>query len=184
MKKSQSIGREITELQRRREQLASEATEARERLTEARRGLVSGTMDAGQVTAAQSTYTALSEAVLDVDGRLQGLRADLARALEVEGAEINAQRVEGLREEMRGLQADFDRHREETSAALLRAAEREVALSDRFSAAARELHQREGGQFRVGGFKEQPVRFGAEIAACVRSLFTARERERRKAKAA
>ena len=92
MKSAKDLTAELKTLEARRETLASDV--------EAARGaLVSGTPDAGKVTAAQSTYTALSEAVDALDARITNSRAQLAEA--ERGAELRAEAARGRAREDR-----------------------------------------------------------------------------------
>jgi predicted nucleic acid-binding Zn-ribbon protein len=98
-KSTQDLAAELKTLEARRETLASEVEAARRKLEAARGALVSGT-DAGKVTAAQSTYTALSEAVDALDARITDTRAELAASERV--ADLRAEAARGrAREERR-----------------------------------------------------------------------------------
>jgi predicted nucleic acid-binding Zn-ribbon protein len=87
------IERELKTLEARRETLASDVEAARGKLDAARGALVNGKLDAGKVTAAQSTYTALDEAVDALDARIMNFRAELAEAERV--AELRAEAARG-----------------------------------------------------------------------------------------
>jgi hypothetical protein len=94
---SKTIAVELKQLDTRRASLASDVESARAALDASREGLVSGNADAQQVTSAQSTFDALSEALIMLDARITKRRAeaeeatreaertaDLARASEIE----------------------------------------------------------------------------------------------------
>jgi chromosome segregation ATPase len=99
-KSTQDLAAELNKLDGRRATLAADREAARGKLEAARGALVSGTLDAGKVTAAQSTYTALSEAVDALDARITDTRAQLAEVLRV--AELRAEAARGrAREERR-----------------------------------------------------------------------------------
>ncbi len=100
MNLAKDLTAELKRLEARRETLASDVEAARGKLDAARGALVSGTLDAGKVTAAQSTYTALSEALAALDVHIKDSRAQLAEAERV--AELRAEAARGrAREERR-----------------------------------------------------------------------------------
>ena len=100
------IERELKTLEARRETLASDVEAARRKLDVARGALVSGT-DAGKVTAAQSTYTALDEAVDALDARIKDSRAQLAEAERVTELRAEAARGRAREEKRRVLTAEI-----------------------------------------------------------------------------
>jgi hypothetical protein len=92
-KSTQDLAAELNKLDGRRATLAADREAARGKLDAARGALVNGKLDAGKVTAAQSTFTALSEAVDALDARLMDTRAELAEA--ERGAELRAEAARG-----------------------------------------------------------------------------------------
>jgi multidrug efflux pump subunit AcrA (membrane-fusion protein) len=94
---SKTIAVELKQLERRQAELSADVANAKRELETARQGLISGQADAQQVTSAQSTFHALSEALIMLDARITKRRAeaeeasreaertaDLARASEIE----------------------------------------------------------------------------------------------------
>jgi predicted nucleic acid-binding Zn-ribbon protein len=100
------IERELKALEARRETLASDVEAARGKLDAARGALVSGT-DAGKVTAAQSTFNALSEAVDALDARITNSRAQLAEVERVDGLRAEVLRGRAREERRRVLTAEL-----------------------------------------------------------------------------
>jgi hypothetical protein len=99
-KSTQDLAAELNKLDGRRATLAADRDAARGKLDAARGALVSGKSDVSQVTVAQSTFTALDEAVAALDARIMNSRAQLAEAERV--AELRAEAARGrAREERR-----------------------------------------------------------------------------------
>ncbi len=99
-KSTQDLAAELNKLDGRRATLADDVERARGELDASRDALLSGKSDVSQVTSAQSTYTALSEAVDALDARITDTRAQLAEVLRV--AELRAEAARGrAREERR-----------------------------------------------------------------------------------
>jgi chromosome segregation ATPase len=92
-KSTQDLAAELNKLDGRRATLADDVERARRELDASRDGLLGGKSDVSQVTSAQSTYTALSEAVDALDARLKDTRAHLAEAERV--AELRAEAARG-----------------------------------------------------------------------------------------
>jgi chromosome segregation ATPase len=94
------LAAEIKKLDERRATLADDVERARGELDARRDGLVGAKSDVSQVTVAQSTFTALDEALAALDARLIHQRAQLAEAERV--AELRAEAARGrAREERR-----------------------------------------------------------------------------------
>jgi chromosome segregation ATPase len=106
-KSTQDLAAELNKLDGRRATLAADREAARGKLEAARGALVSGTLDAGKVTAAQSTYTALSEAVDALDARIMDTRAELAEAERVDELRAEAARGRARDERRRVLTAEI-----------------------------------------------------------------------------
>jgi hypothetical protein len=80
MSSSKDLSAEIEQLDARRATLAGDLEDARHTLDASREGLVRGSTDVAGVTAAQSTFNALHEALAGLDGRITQRRADLEAA--------------------------------------------------------------------------------------------------------
>ncbi len=100
MNLAKNLAAEIKKLDERRATLADDVERARGELDARRDGLVGAKSDVSQVTVAQSTFTALDEALAALDARLIHQRAQLAEAERV--AELRAEaREDRAREEKR-----------------------------------------------------------------------------------
>jgi chromosome segregation ATPase len=143
---SEKIEREIADLQKRREALAFDAATAQRDLEDARKGLVSGKAKAPQVTSAQSTFTALNEALSSVDAQLEELRAQLAQAHAAESEQAKAARIKELNATMSRTQSEYDSLREEAGRALAGFAERVIELRTTYANASREVGSLRGGE--------------------------------------
>jgi len=140
MKSAKDLTAELKTLEARRETLASDVEAARGKLDAARGALVSGT-DAGKVTAAQSTYSALDEAVAALDARIMDSRAELAEAERVTELRAEASRGRAREERRRVLTAEIHALFESVNAHL------EGAVSTYFEKVA-EWRREGGGHFR------------------------------------
>ncbi len=99
MNLAKNLAAEIKKLDERRATLAADVERARGELDSSRDGLMNGKSDVSQVTVAQSTFTALDEAVDALDARLMNTRAELAEA--ERGAELRAEAARGRAREDR-----------------------------------------------------------------------------------
>jgi len=98
MKESTGIEKEISTLHKRREALAVDVRSASRDLEAAREGLVTGPADVAHVTGAQSTFTALDEALAGVDARLTRLRERMEAALVLEQKQAGNTRLREIQE--------------------------------------------------------------------------------------
>ena len=78
---------ELKALEKRRSELSADVEKAGKELETARERILSGKADVSGVTAAQSTYNALSEALAALDARILERRAQLAEATREEQTE-------------------------------------------------------------------------------------------------
>ena len=140
MNLAKNLAAEIKKLDERRATLAADREAAHGKLDAARAALVGGT-DAGKVTAAQSTYTALSEAVDALDARIMDTRAQLAEAERVAELRAEAARGRAREERRRVLTAEIHALFENVNAHL------EGVVSTYFSKVA-EWRREGGGHFR------------------------------------
>jgi predicted KAP-like P-loop ATPase len=164
------IERELKTLEERRETLASDVEAARGKLDAARGALVSGTLDAGKVTAAQSTFTALSEAAGVLDARILDTRAQLAEAKRVAELRAEAARGRAREERRRVLTAEIHALFESVNVHL------EGAVSTYFEKV--EEWRREGG---AGHFRPPAVEpYGPAVALALDIENRRRERQRSK----
>ncbi len=164
------IEKELKTLEARRETLASDVEAACRKLDAARGALVSGTLDAGKVTAAQSTYTALSEATAALDARITATRTQLAEAERVAELRAAAARGRAREERRRVLTAELHALFESASAYL------EGAVSTYFEKV--EEWRREGGE---GHFRPPAVEpYGPAVALALNIESRRRERQRSK----
>ncbi len=140
MNLAKNLAAEIKKLDERRATLADDVERARGELDASRDVLVGGT-DAGKVTAAQSTYTALSEALAALDARIMDTRAQLAEAERVAELRAEAARGRAREERRRVLTVEIHALFENVNAHL------EGAVSTYFSKVA-EWRREGGGHFR------------------------------------
>ena len=128
---------------------------------------MSGTLDAGKVTAAQNTYTALSEAVAALDARLMDTRAQLAEAERVDELRAEAARGRAREERRRVLTAEIHALFESVNVHL------EGAVSTYFSKVA-EWRASGGGHFRTPVVEP----YGPAVALALSLGSRRRERQR------
>jgi multidrug efflux pump subunit AcrA (membrane-fusion protein) len=105
---TKQIEKQLAELQARRESLASDVSDAGRALDDAREGLISGKAKAPQVTTAQSTYTALAEALAALDARILERRARLEEATREEQRAADLARIGEIRRERDSAMGDFN----------------------------------------------------------------------------
>jgi len=164
------IEKELKTLEARRATLADDVERARGELDASRDGLVSGKSDVSQVTVAQSTFTALDEAVDALDARLMDTRAQLAEAERVAELRARAARGRAREERRRVLTAELHALFESASAYL------EGAVSTYFEKV--EEWRREGGE---GHFRPPAVEpYGPAVALALSIENRRRERQRSK----
>ena len=166
-KSTQDLAAELNKLDGRRATLAADREDARGKLDAARAALVSGT-HAGKVTAAQSTFTALDEAVDALDARITDTRAQLAEAERVAELRAEAARGRAREERRRVLTAEIHALFENANAHL------EGVVSAYFSKIAE--WRREGG---AGHFRPPAVEpYGPAVALALSLGSRRRERQR------
>jgi predicted nucleic acid-binding Zn-ribbon protein len=174
MKSAKDLTAELKRLEARRETLASDVEAARGKLAAARGALVNGKLDAGKVTAAQSTYTALSEALAALDVHIKDSRAQLAEAERVAELRAEAARGRAREERRRVLTAEIHALFENVNAHL------EGAVSAYFEKV--EEWRREGG---AGHFRMPAVEpYGPAVALALNIESRRRERQRQRQRAA
>jgi chromosome segregation ATPase len=173
----------LKRLLQRRESLAQDATGAKAILDATRACLVKGTADAAEVTSAQSTFTALDEALRAVDAQVSDHRAQLAEARAMEQEASNAARIAELRAERAEMQSEFDRTRAEANEALFVSALRLREIESRYSAASSELRllQPSAPGQHDRGLIHNSLQFGESISLAVRVLHNSETKERLKA---
>ncbi len=140
-KSTQDLAAELNKLDGRRATLADDVERARGELDASRDGLVSGKSDVSQVTVAQSTYTALADALAALDARLIHQRAQLAEAERVAELRAEAARGRAREDKRRVLTAEIHALFENVNAHL------EGVVSTYFSKVA-EWRREGGGHFR------------------------------------
>jgi uncharacterized protein YydD (DUF2326 family) len=107
MNLAKNLAAEIKKLDERRATLADDVERARGELDASRDGLVGGKSDVSQVTVAQSTYSALDEAVDALDARIMDTRAELAEAERVDELRAEAARGRAREKKRRVLTAEI-----------------------------------------------------------------------------
>jgi chromosome segregation ATPase len=120
---TKQIEKQLAELQARRESLASDVSEAGRALDDAREGLISGKAKAPQVTTAQSTYTALAEALAALDARILERGARLEEATREEQRAADIARLGQIKKERDSAMADFQAAIARGNAALIEVVE-------------------------------------------------------------
>jgi chromosome segregation ATPase len=140
-KSTQDLAAELNKLDGRRATLADDVERARGELDASRDGLGSGKSDVSQVTVAQSTYTALADALAALDARLIHQRAQLAEAERVAELRAEAARGRAREDKRRVLTAEIHALFENVNAHL------EGVVSTYFSKVA-EWRREGGGHFR------------------------------------
>jgi chromosome segregation ATPase len=141
MKSAKDLTAELKTLEARRATLADDVERARRELDARRDGLVGAKSDVSQVTVAQSTFTALDEAVRELDARLIHQRAQLAEAERVAELRAEAARGRAREDRRRVLTAEIHALFESANAYL------EGVVSTYFSKIA-EWRREGGGHFR------------------------------------
>jgi predicted nucleic acid-binding Zn-ribbon protein len=168
MKSAKDLTAELKRLEARRATLADDVERARGELDAARGALVNG--NAGKVTAAQSTYTALSEAVDALDARILSSRAQLAEAERVAELRAAAARGRAREDRRRVLTAEIHALFERTNAHLAGAVNMYFEKVEEW--------RREGG---VGHFRPPAVEpYGPAVALALDIENRRRERQRSK----
>ncbi len=108
MESIKTLAAELKTLEARRSELSSADVEkAGKELETARERILSGKADVSGVTAAQSTYTALSEALAALDARILERRAQLEEATREEQKAADLARIGEIRRERDSAMADF-----------------------------------------------------------------------------
>ena len=173
MKSAKDLTAELKTLEARRATLADDVERARGELDASRDGLVSGKSDVSQVTVAQSTYSALDEALAALDARITDSRAQLAEAERVAELRAEAARGRARDERRRVLTAEIHALFESVNVHL------EGAVSTYFAKVAE--WRREGGE---GHFRPPAVEpYGPPVALALDIENRRRERQRSKAAA-
>jgi hypothetical protein len=119
MANSQTIEKEIINLQKRREIIAGEQAQASKSLSEARKLLVKGQGSTESVSAAQGTFAGLDGALADADDMLADLRIKLQAARRIEQSEALFFRLAEIAAAGNQHFAEFERSRVEINEALL-----------------------------------------------------------------
>lgn len=122
--KTPKIEAELKNLEKRREALATEEQNARLTLEAARRALIERPTESAAVTSAQSTHTALSDALASVDEELARLRSALSDAQASEARELKITRLVELAAAGSQAFTSYQAACAEADAALLAMAER------------------------------------------------------------
>ncbi len=169
MKSAKDLTAELNKLDGRRATLADDVERARGELDARRDGLVGAKSDVSQVTVAQSTFTALDEALAALDARLIHQRAQLAEAERVAELRAEASRDRAREERRRVLTAEIH--------ALLKNANGylEGVVSTYFSKIA-EWRREGGGHFRPPAVEP----YGPAVALALSIENRRRERQRSK----
>jgi predicted nucleic acid-binding Zn-ribbon protein len=118
MNLAKNLAAEIKKLDERRATLADDVERARGELDASRDGFVSAKSDVSKVTVAQSTFTALDEALAALDARILDTRAQLAEAERVDELRAEAARGRAREERRRVLTAEIHALFENVSAYL------------------------------------------------------------------
>ncbi len=146
MKSAKDLTAELKTLEARRATLAADVEKSRRALDAGRAGLIGGKVKVTEVTATQSTFTALNEALSSVDAQLEELRAQLAQAHAAESEQAKAARIKELNATMSRTQSEYDALREEAGRALAGFAERVIELRTTYTNASREVGSLRGGE--------------------------------------
>jgi chromosome segregation ATPase len=107
MESIKTLAAELKTLEARRSELSSDVQKAGKELETARERILSGKADVSGVTAAQSTYTALSEALAALDARILERRAQLEEATREEQRAADIARIGEIKKERDGAMADL-----------------------------------------------------------------------------
>jgi len=189
MKKSTiEISAERLRLQQRRERLAADVASANRDLEAARQSLIEGASEAAQVTGAQATFTALSEALAAVDEQLSTLGEELAAAEARSAESAKTEREAELHAERTRLQTEYAATWIEADEAFGKYAARLLDLRGRNGAAVRELSQLEPpsshttytSRFAERELRNNPSPFGDVLVVAMQTLANKLERERLK----
>ncbi|MES2463385.1 MAG: hypothetical protein V4671_22660 [Armatimonadota bacterium] len=146
--KSQTIQQEISGLQSRRRELATDLVTAAADLSAKREGLVAGTSGVGEVTNAQATYSALTEAIKALDERIEAAGERLQRARDEEAAVSRAERLWQIEKERQTAIAEFAAAYAEANSALHSPIARMLATMSSWAALGKEARnlQEAGGK--------------------------------------
>ncbi len=112
---TETLREELQSLKARREEIFVDVSAARAELEEKRSGLVDGTASADAVTAAQSMFTALEEAVATLDARIAAKNAEIAEA---EDKAMRAAQLDDLAQIAAEGQKEFERYSKAKSSSL------------------------------------------------------------------
>jgi len=104
---TKDLAADLQQLERRQSELSADVEKAGAALETARERILSGKADVSGVTAAQSTYTALSEALAALDARILERRAQLAEATREEQRAADLARIGEIRRERDGAMDDL-----------------------------------------------------------------------------
>ncbi len=185
MNLAKNLAAEIKKLDERRATLADDVERARGELDASRDGFVSGKSDVSQVTVAQSTYSALSEALATLDARITEKRGQLEEARDEEQRQQRAARIAELRGEQERLQNEYDQVRAEASETVGKAAAKMIELGQKFHAATKEISDLSPASpstaiSRERGLTDKPLQFGELLLIAARILWNEEDRLRRK----
>jgi DNA repair exonuclease SbcCD ATPase subunit len=106
MQSAKDLETELKTLEARRAELSDDVKNAGAALEDARAGLISGRANAPQVTGAQSTHTALSEALTALDARVTEKQEQLQTARVEEQRAADTSRAAAIRDERARLAAE------------------------------------------------------------------------------
>ncbi len=186
MNSTKDLAAEIERMDERRATLASDTEAARHTLDASREGLVSGSTDVHGVTAAQSTFNALSEALAGLDERITRRRADLQvaergeqRTADLARARSIEKKRADLTREIQSLYEQGNQALSEIVSAYLEKANQFGALGSEAMAITNRLNGTDKGQVQYNTSQDlrlQPVEpYGHAVTVAI-SIETARVR--------
>jgi predicted nucleic acid-binding Zn-ribbon protein len=180
---------ELKQLDARRASLASDVESARAALNASREELVSGNADASRVTGAQSTFDALSEALIMLDARITKRRAELEDATREEQKTADLARASEIEKERASLTADVQSLYERGNQELAEIVSASMQIMKQFAELGREadaihlkLHGTDRSPHRSDqGLRLRAVTYGEAVDVAIAIETRRLERDRLKA---
>jgi chromosome segregation ATPase len=180
------LGVELSALLQRESELSDDVADAKRELETARQRLISGHADASQVTSAQSTFTALDEALASARATISSLREELAEAENRNAEAAKNKRMAELHVERERLQAEYTATWIEADEAFGKYAARLLDFHRRNSEAGRELDRLKPPPSHttytsvVAGreLRTKPSLYGNVLVSAMQTLANKLERER------
>jgi hypothetical protein len=190
MNSAKDLAAEIEKMDGRRATLAGDLEQARAALDVSREGLLSGKANAAEVTKAQSTYSALSEALTVLGTRITERRAQLEEAIEEEQRTAAVARLSLIQQEREALNNELQSLYEKGNQALagivaeyMKKMQDRSALVGEASTIRSRMGTTDSSQIRHSAgeqFRPRPVEFGEAIETAIRTEINRLERMRSK----